>query len=58
MKKRIPIYRRVLMTNKHGGIIHTLEHFEHGMAAKMECGVVLAQWRFADSAGQKCKRCK
>jgi len=50
--------RDLLLTNKHGGIIHTLEKFEAGMVAKMKCGLVLVQWRDADSAGRKCKRCK
>lgn len=58
MKKHKSTDRDLLLTNKHGGIIHTLESFEPGMVAKMKCGLLLAQWRDADSTGRKCKRCK
>ena len=43
------------------GAIHgkNIDHqFEPGMVAKMKCGLVLVQWRDADSTGRKCKRCK
>jgi len=49
--------RDLRLTNKHGGIIHTLERFEPGMVAAMKCGLVLVQWRDADSTGRRCKRC-
>ena len=49
--------RDLLLTNKHGGIVHVLANFEPGMVAKMKCGVVLVQWRDADRTGRKCKRC-
>ena len=58
MSKHKPTDRNILLTNKYGGIIHTLEGFEPGMVAKMKCGLVLVQWRDADSTGRKCKRCK
>ncbi len=57
VKKHKPTDRAGLLTNKHGGIIHTLERFEAGMVAKMKCGLVLVQWRDADSTGRRCKRC-
>ena len=57
MSKHKPTDRDILLTNKHGGIIHTLDQFEPGMVAKMKCGLVLVQWRDADSTGRKCKRC-
>jgi len=58
MKKHKSTDRDLRLTNKHGGIIHTLERFEPGMVAKMKCGLVLVQWRDADSTGKPCKRCK
>ena len=57
MKKHKPTDRNLRLTNKHGGIIHTLASFEPGMVAKMKCGLVLVQWRDADSSGRNCKRC-
>jgi hypothetical protein len=57
MKKHKSTDRDILLTNKHGGIQHTLDQFEPGMVAKMKCGLVLVQWREADSTGRKCKRC-
>ena len=58
MKKHKSTDRNILLTNRHGGIQHTLDQFEPGMVAKMKCGIVLVQWRDADSTGRKCKRCK
>ncbi len=58
MKKHKATDRNLLLTNRHGGIQHTLDQFESGMVAKMKCGLVLVQWRDADSTGRKCKRCK
>jgi hypothetical protein len=57
MRKHKSTDRDLRLTNKHGGIIHTLERFEPGMVAKMKCGLVLVQWRDADSTGRRCKRC-
>ena len=57
MKKHKPTDRDLRLTNKHGGIIHTLASIEAGMVAKMKCGIVLVQWREADGSGRKCKRC-
>jgi hypothetical protein len=57
MSKHKSTDRDLRLTNKHGGIIHTLESFEPGMVAKMKCGLVLVQWRDADSTGRRCKRC-
>ena len=33
MSKHKPTDRDILLTNKHGGIIHTLDQFEPGMVA-------------------------
>ena len=56
-KKHKPSDRHLLLTNKHGGITHSLDRVEPGMVAKMKCGVVLVQWRDADSSGRMCKKC-
>lgn len=56
-KKHKPTDRHLLLTNKRGGITHSLDRFEPGMVAKMKCGVVLVQWRDADSTGRMCKKC-
>lgn len=58
MTKHKPTDTNLKLTNKHGGIIHTLERFEPGMCARMKCGLVLVQWRDADSTGRECKKCK
>jgi len=57
MKKHKATDRDLRLTNKHGGIVHTLERFQPGMVAQMKCGLVLVQWRDADSTGRPCKRC-
>lgn len=57
IKKHKSSDRHLLLTNKHGGIAHSLDRFGPGMAAKMKCGVVLVQWRDADSTGRMCKKC-
>jgi hypothetical protein len=50
--------RDLRLTNRRGGIVHTLDQFLVGMVAKMKCGVLLVNWRDADSTGRNCKRCK